>query len=192
MADGEAGPKFTQAVKNYQKTGNGSIDGEITAKQKTWKRLLNYTAPAPQPEPEPIPQPQPVPKEEPKDWKIGDAAKIIADSSLIGGKKILPWVFKNKVYVRDFRENESVIISTQKAGPILGAIYLKDLLHYSNEYYDVSVVSNLLNVREAPEANSKIVKQIKKNTQYTIIEEKSGWGHIANSGWVMLQYVRKV
>lgn len=39
-ADGSAGPKFTQAVKNLQKKSGKTVDGEITAKQYTWKILL--------------------------------------------------------------------------------------------------------------------------------------------------------
>ncbi len=39
-ADGIAGSKFTTAVKAYQKTIGATVDGEITAKQKTWKNLL--------------------------------------------------------------------------------------------------------------------------------------------------------
>jgi peptidoglycan L-alanyl-D-glutamate endopeptidase CwlK len=41
-ADGIAGPKFTKAVKEYQKKvlGYKNPDGEITAKKKMWKSLL--------------------------------------------------------------------------------------------------------------------------------------------------------
>lgn len=40
VADGIAGLKFETAVKKFQ-NGNGCVsDGEITAKQKTWKKLL--------------------------------------------------------------------------------------------------------------------------------------------------------
>lgn len=38
--DGIAGPKFTAAVKAYQKDHDCISDGEVTAKQKTWKSLL--------------------------------------------------------------------------------------------------------------------------------------------------------
>mgnify|MGYP002514204758 CR=1 FL=1 len=38
--DGIAGAKFTAAVKNYQKANKCEVDGEITAKNKTWKKLL--------------------------------------------------------------------------------------------------------------------------------------------------------
>lgn len=39
-ADGVAGAKFTKAVKAYQATNGCTSDGEITAKGKTWKKLL--------------------------------------------------------------------------------------------------------------------------------------------------------
>ena len=39
-ADGIAGPKFTTAVKAFQKDNGCVADGEITAKNKTWRKLL--------------------------------------------------------------------------------------------------------------------------------------------------------
>lgn len=39
-ADGIAGPKFTSAVAHYQQDNGCVVDGEITAKNKTWKKLL--------------------------------------------------------------------------------------------------------------------------------------------------------
>lgn len=38
--DGIAGTKFTSAVKKYQKANGCVADGEITAQEKTWKKLL--------------------------------------------------------------------------------------------------------------------------------------------------------
>lgn len=38
--DGIAGVKFTQAVKEFQKKNGCVVDGEITARDKTWKKLL--------------------------------------------------------------------------------------------------------------------------------------------------------
>lgn len=38
--DGIAGPKFTSAVKAFQKANGCVIDGVITARNKTWKKLL--------------------------------------------------------------------------------------------------------------------------------------------------------
>jgi peptidoglycan hydrolase-like protein with peptidoglycan-binding domain len=42
-ADGIAGAKFTSAVKAFQKDNSCTPDGEITAKNKTWKRLLGVS-----------------------------------------------------------------------------------------------------------------------------------------------------
>ncbi len=39
-ADGVAGPKFTSAVAHYQKDKGCYVDGEITARNMTWKKLL--------------------------------------------------------------------------------------------------------------------------------------------------------
>ena len=39
-ADGIAGPKFTEAVVHFQKDNGCVADGEITASNKTWKKLL--------------------------------------------------------------------------------------------------------------------------------------------------------
>lgn len=38
--DGVAGSKFTAAVKHFQKDHGRTVDGEITARQITWKKLL--------------------------------------------------------------------------------------------------------------------------------------------------------
>lgn len=40
QADGIAGAKFTKATKRYQKDNGCVQDGEITARNKTWKKLL--------------------------------------------------------------------------------------------------------------------------------------------------------
>ena len=42
-ADGVAGTKFTTAVKAFQKANSCTVDGEITAKDKTWKKLLGIS-----------------------------------------------------------------------------------------------------------------------------------------------------
>ena len=39
-ADGVAGPKFTSAVAHFQQDNDCFVDGEITAQNKTWKKLL--------------------------------------------------------------------------------------------------------------------------------------------------------
>lgn len=39
-ADGIAGPKFTSALAHYQQDNGCTVDGEATAKKKTWQKLL--------------------------------------------------------------------------------------------------------------------------------------------------------
>jgi len=41
-ADGIAGSKFTAAIKAFQKDNGCDQDGEVTAKEKTWQKLLGY------------------------------------------------------------------------------------------------------------------------------------------------------
>jgi peptidoglycan hydrolase-like protein with peptidoglycan-binding domain len=42
-ADGIAGAKFTSAVAHFQQDNGCYVDGEITAKNKTWKKLLGVS-----------------------------------------------------------------------------------------------------------------------------------------------------
>lgn len=43
IIDGIAGTKFDSAVKKFQKENGCAVDGEITAKKNTWKRLLKLS-----------------------------------------------------------------------------------------------------------------------------------------------------
>lgn len=178
-ADGSAGPLFTKAVKEYQAAGTGRIDGEITAKQKTWKRLLGYSNSS-----------EDNVASQNSAYELGDTVRLKKNSKYTNGKIPLSWVYDTKLYIREFRTNDSAVVSTQKSGPITGVVYLKDLIPYST--YEVSVLANLLNVRNAPNAKSAIVNQIKKDTKVLIYEEQDGWGHIVNSGWINLKYTKKV
>jgi hypothetical protein len=38
-----AGAKFASAVAHYQQDNGCTVDGKITAKNKTWKKLLGLT-----------------------------------------------------------------------------------------------------------------------------------------------------
>lgn len=42
-ADGIAGPKFDKAVKQFQAANSCEVDGEITKRNKTWKKLLGMS-----------------------------------------------------------------------------------------------------------------------------------------------------
>lgn len=271
-ADGDAGPKFTKAVNAFQVKvcGVEQGDGEITAKETSWKKLINYVPVVEQEKQEIIStdlkvgdkvslaqnatytngkaianfvfksilyvreirsngdivistlqtgaitgvvnfkfltkitetstqpkeennKPTEVKKEETviTDWKINDEVKLIQGAKYVNNKTPLSWVYNSKLYIREFRENESAVVSTQKIGPITGVVYLKDLRPF-NGVYDVTVTASLLNVRSAASTNGQIINQLKKDTKCTIYEESNGWGHIVNSGWISLNYTKKV
>lgn len=56
--------------------------------------------------------------------------------------------------------------------------------------YFRTVTATLLNVRQSPTTSSAILRQLRKGTACTIIEEKDGWGKLSDGGWVCLDYVQ--
>lgn len=61
----------------------------------------------------------------------------------------------------------------------------------SSEYKAKVTPSNGLNVRKGPGIGYAKVTALKCGTVVTVLEEKDGWGRIS-SGWINLQYVKKV
>jgi len=59
--------------------------------------------------------------------------------------------------------------------------------------YKVKITTNVLNIRKEANTNSKIVGTVKKNSVYTIVQEKKGWGKLkSGAGWIKLSYTKKV
>jgi uncharacterized protein YgiM (DUF1202 family) len=59
--------------------------------------------------------------------------------------------------------------------------------------YKARVTANVLNVRTGPGINYPIVRSIKKNEVYTIVEEQNDWGKLKSGiGWVNLNYMQKI
>ena len=58
--------------------------------------------------------------------------------------------------------------------------------------YKVRVTASALNVRKGPSTSYKIIKTVKKNEVYNVLEEKNGWGRITDAGWISLSYTEKV
>ena len=57
--------------------------------------------------------------------------------------------------------------------------------------YYIKVTANVLNVREGPGTNYKILRTVKKGQKWLIRDEKNGWGKI-RVGWIKLSYTKKV
>lgn len=60
----------------------------------------------------------------PEQMKIGDRVQITGDNPTYeDGKAIPKWLLKKKLYVRQIKSNDYVVISTVKIGPITGSIH---------------------------------------------------------------------
>jgi hypothetical protein len=133
-------------------------------------------------------------------FAIGDAVKVIEGATWHDGDAISSWVFKSKMYVREYTKN-GVVISTVKSGAVTGTINAKYLVAYDAKTaenknfvpYIVVVNTARLNVRAEASASAKINTTIKKGEKYTIVEEKNGWGKLkSGAGWISLNYTKKV
>jgi len=59
--------------------------------------------------------------------------------------------------------------------------------------YLVRIDVNLLNVRQAENASSKINTTVKKGQVFTIVDEKNGWGKLkSGAGWIKLSFTTKL
>lgn len=56
--------------------------------------------------------------------------------------------------------------------------------------YFRTVTATLLNVRQSPTTSSAILRQLRKGTACTVVEEQNGWGKLSDGGWVCLDYVQ--
>lgn len=52
----------------------------------------------------------------------------------------------------------------------------------------ITVIANLLNVRQGPGTQYAIVDRVSKGATYELLETSNGWGRI-DKGWVSMQYV---
>jgi N-acetylmuramoyl-L-alanine amidase CwlA len=68
----------------------------------------------------------------------------------------------------------------------------KKEVDYKKTNYLVKINTEELNVREEPNAKSKIVTTVKRGEVYTIVGEYKGWGKLkSGAGWISLNYTKK-
>lgn len=135
-------------------------------------------------------------------FKVGDEVKLITGATYSNGAAIPSWVFKSKLYVREIRENGSIVISILKTGAITGVVKKESLIPYSTSDtsaastftpYLVRINTSVLNVRAGAGTNYKITTQVGQNEVYTIVDEKNGWGKLkSGAGWIYLNYTKKI
>ena len=123
--------------------------------------------------------------------KVGDIITLDPEAKYANGVQVPSWVLQQTLYCRQIQEH-AIIFSTQKTGPITGAIEKKYVKAYKEAGYKVEITASLLNVRNACGIFGKIVAQLRKGSTQVISEVKNGWGKIDNLGWISLCYTKKV
>ena len=102
-------------------------------------------------------------------------------------------IFGLKTYaaVRDFQSKNGLIIDGIVGPKTLTA--LEKATSNSNDSYQVKITASLLNVRSDAGITNPIVGMVRKNSTYTILQTKEGWGKISSpSGWICLDYTEKI
>jgi hypothetical protein len=131
------------------------------------------------------------------EFEILDEVKLKPKAKYSSGKAIQSWVFEEKLYIRDIREN-GYVISTLKSGAITGTVPKDAVEPYSAiptapyKRWIGEVTAKTLNVRAGAGTKFKVLRTIKKHLLFTIANEKDGWGYIEGLGWVSLTYMKKV
>ena len=147
----------------------------------------------------------------PTSFSIGDEVKLIAGAKYTSGKSIAPFVFNEKLYVRDI-DGDNITISVLKTGAITGVVNAKYLVAYNTigssvsaskfTPYTVKVEVDMLNIYKGAGTNYGIGGSIKNGGVYTIVEEAIGkdnikWGLLKaykdnRNGWIRLDYCKKI
>ena len=133
-------------------------------------------------------------------FKVGDEIKLIPGATYSNGKTIPNWLFDSKLYLREIKSNEEFVISTLSSGAITGVVKSSSVVAYNEkpvepqfQSYLVKITADTLNVRDGAGTEFKVNTQVKKNSVYTIIDEKNGWGKLkSGAGWISLKYTQKV
>lgn len=144
--------------------------------------------------------------------EVGDLVSLAPDSLYWNGKPIPAWLKEKKWYVYQVGSNGRAVLNEDEShqlrimSPINVKYLIKDgvaaVAEPVNESkvftpYLIRVAAGLLNYREEPSLNSKILGTITNGGVYTIISEQkdsdgNSWGQLkGNSAWIMLKYVSK-
>lgn len=102
-------------------------------------------------------------------------------------------IFGLKTYaaVRDFQSKNGLVADGIVGPKTLTA--LEKATSNSNDSYQVKITASLLNVRSDAGITNPIVGVVRKNSTYTILQTKEGWGKISSpSGWICLDYTEKI
>jgi hypothetical protein len=141
-----------------------------------------------------------------EDFKVGDVVTLVNGAKWSTGATIPGWVYKQKLYVRQIRDNGIIAISTLETGAITGTIKAQYLnlkvasktnpVTIAPEFkpYLIIVTAKSLNVRGGAGTQYSINAVVNKGQVYTIVNEKNGWGKLkSGTGWIKLDgYTKKL
>ena len=60
------------------------------------------------------------------------------------------------------------------------------------EYKVCVTAPNHLNMRTGAGMENPVLEVLQYKTEWTIVEEKNGWGHIKDKGWINLDFTKKI
>ena len=126
--------------------------------------------------------------------KIGDVIKLVPGAKYTTGKVIPNWVMKSTLYLRGF-SGSNIIFSTLKSGAVTGMTHKDNVISDGFKAYTVKLkaYANAVNIRAGAGIIYKKKGVIDKRVEFTIVEEKNGWGRLkSGEGWVSLKYFDKV
>lgn len=190
--DGDFGSKTYAAVIDFQRKHNLKDDGIVgplteNAIKEAIKNMEQNTA---------TPE-----VEEKKTFKVGDTVRLVPGATYVGGGSIASYIFDKKLYIREVRKDGNYIISTLKTGAITGMVSPEAVVDYEGtavvvqpnfEPYLVKITASALNVRAGAGTQYPIITQLRKNGVYTIVGENGKWGKLKTSGWISLDYTKKL
>ena len=78
-------------------------------------------------------------------FRIGDEVKLIASATYVNGGTIPSWVFDSKLYVREIKNNNQIVISTLQTGAVTGTVYDKYLVLYTDKTTNTASTTNNTN-----------------------------------------------
>lgn len=142
-------------------------------------------------------------------FKTGDKIKLVPGATYSNGASIPKWVFNSALYVREFRKNGDIVISTKKTGDVTGVVKPNCIVSYDTKVEEIKPVEKKeetigylasvasksgLNVRESNSTSAAKLGAYNYGDAVTILEEKNGWGRVnfkGKTGWISLQWVAK-
>lgn len=127
-------------------------------------------------------------------YKIGDAVSVKEGSKWESGKTISSWVFNSKMYVREYKDNDSVVISTQETGAVTGTINESCLTPYEVSAPAQPVPEVVVKPEPQPEPTPIIKSNFSIGDEVSVLEGAIWANGKTISSWVFKSkmYVREI